>query len=404
VQAGRVNKLSVALVVVSGSTQQLTFAAIALFLPLIRQDLGLTFAQGGALAMASIGTYAVMQIPAGYLADRFGPRRVFIVGALGVNLLALAFSQLESYPLLLLTLAASGIFRAMVFAPGLLLMTAHFSSQRRATAMGLYVAGVYGSSTLLNALGPLLVEPLGWRRLFAIIATVAVVLVISYWNVGEADAPRPEVAVGLRDLRDVMRHRVLWLCGVIQFVRLSIAQAFIFWMPSYLVDEKNFTLAVAGLIVAFGNVMIAPSNLLGGYISDRLQRPLLLITVSLTTLFAAIIVLVNVTSALAVLLTVGLLAFFVQIYFGPLFEVPIRHLGTRVAGVSNGFSNFWANVGGFTFAYTLGAVRDATGSFAIGFYLLSALCLVGLAATAAVSRTPPAAGERAAPVPAQRLR
>jgi MFS transporter, ACS family, D-galactonate transporter len=404
VQTRQVNKLSAGLVVACGSTQQLTFAAIALFLPLIREDIGLSFAQGGTLAMASIGTYALMQIPAGYLADRFGPKRVFVVGALGVNLLALAFSLLESYPLLLVTLGASGIFRAMVFAPGLLLMTAHFSSQRRATAMGLYVAGVFGSATILNALGPVLVEPLGWRRLFAIIASVAVVLVVTYGKVGEADAPRPEVAVGLGDLRAVVRHPVLWLCGVIQFVRLSIAQAFIFWTPSYLVDEKGFTLAVAGLIVAFGTMMIAPSNLVGGYVSDRLQRPLLLITVALGTLFVAIIALVNVTGVVAVLLTVGVLAFFVQIYFGPLFEVPIRHLGTRVAGVSNGFSNFWANVGGFTFAYTLGAVRDATGSFAIGFYALAALCLVGLGATAAVGRIPPARGEEVEPVPAQRLR
>ncbi len=68
--------------------------------------------------------------------------------------------------------------------------------------------------------------------------------------------------------------------------------------------------------------------------------------------------------------------------------MPIRVLGDRVAGISSGFSNFCANLGGLTFAYTLGAVKDATGSFAAGFYSLAGMCVVGLVATFLISRLP----------------
>ena len=83
IRAGR--KLSIGLIVACQSTQAIAFGVIALFLPLIREDIDLTFSQAGMLAVASTLTYAVMQIPSGYLADRFGPRRLFVVGLLGTN-------------------------------------------------------------------------------------------------------------------------------------------------------------------------------------------------------------------------------------------------------------------------------------------------------------------------------
>ena len=67
--------LTVTLVVVCQGFNMLTVGGIALFLPLIREDLGMSFAQAGLLSAASTFTYALGQIPAGLLADRFGPKR-----------------------------------------------------------------------------------------------------------------------------------------------------------------------------------------------------------------------------------------------------------------------------------------------------------------------------------------
>ncbi len=61
----RAHRLAVALIVACQSTQALAFGGIALFLPLIRSDVGLTFAQAGTLASASTLVYAVMQVPSG---------------------------------------------------------------------------------------------------------------------------------------------------------------------------------------------------------------------------------------------------------------------------------------------------------------------------------------------------
>lgn len=378
--AGRRRSI-ITLVVVCQSTQGLIFGGLALFLPLIRSDLGLSFTQAGTLAAVTNLVYALMQVPSGYLADRFTPRRLFLVGLLGTNLLAAMFTVLTSYEMLLLNQALSGFFRALVFAPGLLLMTQQFPSGRRATAMGLYVAGGFSSNILLSSLGPLLVRPLGWQLLFVLFAAGGLLACALYSWVGAGDSPPANGSVRIRDLPALLRHPIMWLTGVIQFARLAVAQGFTFWLPTYLVVDRGQSLATAGLVAALGSAVTAPANFLGGYVSDRIGRPLLIIGGSLAGLTAGLALLTYVSGMVGVLAVVALVSVFVQVYFGPLFAVPLEVLGAERAGLISGFGNFCANLGSFAFVYALGAVKDATGSFRVGFLSLAALCLVALAAT-----------------------
>ena len=219
-----------------------------------------------------------MQIPSGYLADRVGPKRLFLLGLLGTSLLTFAFAQLHQYWLLVANQAATGFFRALVFAPGLVLIGALFPPNRRATAMGLYVAGGFSSNVVLNSLGPILVRPLGWRNLFEIFSLGGMIILFCYWRFGAGDPARTGAApLRVRDVFGLFRYRVTWLLGGIQYVRLAVAIGLAFWLPSFLVDDRGTSLEVAGLIVAVGAALTAPSNFLGGYLSDRLQRPLLTI-------------------------------------------------------------------------------------------------------------------------------
>lgn len=354
---------------------------IALFLPLIRAEIGLSFTQAGVLGAASTGVYALMQIPAGFLADRFGPKRLFLVGLIGTNLMTVTFAMLDSYLPLALNQAVSGFFRSLVFAPGLLLITAALRSDRGATAMGMYVAGGFTSNIVLNTVGPFVVEPLGWRTVFFIASSLSLVFVYLYWRVGD---PGPAVGNGrfrISELAELLRSRILWLAGVVQFVRLAVVQAFSFWLPTYLVVDKRLSLTTAGLVIALSGLATAPANIFGGLISDRLDRPLLVIGTSLSVLMVVTALLPSLTALPLVIAAVLVAAAFVQIYFGPLFQVAVQLLRTPAVGVTNGFSNFCANLGGLTFAYTLGAVKDATGSFDGGLYALSGLCVIGLAAT-----------------------
>ena len=67
--------VTVSLLILGQSFQGLIQGGLSLFAPKIQPELGLSYTQMGAFSYVATATYAVMQIPSGYLVDRFGPDR-----------------------------------------------------------------------------------------------------------------------------------------------------------------------------------------------------------------------------------------------------------------------------------------------------------------------------------------
>jgi nitrate/nitrite transporter NarK len=381
--------VSIALIVLCQSSQALVTGGIALFLPLIRHDLGLSFAQGGTLAAASTLTYALMQIPVGVLADRIDTKKMFLIGLLGVNILACGFAVIDSYGWLVANQAVSGILRSMAFAPGLILIGRQFPSTKQATAMGLFVAGGFSSSIVLNLVGPLLVGPLGWQGVFLVCAGLGLVTIVLYWLVGNSGTDAtPRTQPPLRELPKLIKHPVVVITAVIQFVRLAATHGVIMWLPSFMVVQKGYSIQTAGMLVALGAALTAPSNIMGGWIADKTGRPRAVVGVSLAVIAASLVGLVLADSLALLITVVAINSIVIQLYFGPLFAIPIQYLGRSVAGAISGFGNFWANLGGFTAVWALGGLKDATGTFTTGFLALAGLCVIGIGAVAVLRRIP----------------
>jgi len=377
--------LNSTLIVVAQSTQAIAIGAIALFLPLIRADLGLSFSQAGLLAAVATLSYAVMQIPAGIVADRVSPKLVFAIGILGANALAIAFALSPDFGMMLATQAVGGVFRAFMFIPGMILIARHFSRERRATALGLFVAGGFSSNILVNLVGPLLVGPLGWRGVILLSSVLGLVVLVAFWLLADdgPDRALPERVPS----RWVWATAAWWLLGVIQFTRLWIVSGFTFWLPAFLIEDRGFAIGAAGAVVALSSAITAPSNIGGGILSDRLGRPLLVIALCLGSMTVLLGIVGEVDNVPLLLTVIGLLSVVIQLYFGPLFAVPARIFGPHLAGLSSGFGNFCANLGGFASALLLGVLRDATGSFTPGFLALAAMALIGFLAVLALWRT-----------------
>ncbi|MFD0478314.1 nitrate/nitrite transporter [Nonomuraea thailandensis] len=200
----------------------------------------------------------------------------------------------------------------------------------------------------------------------------------------KADAKPPTWA----DAREILAHRAVWLSGFVQFVRLAVVTGMAFWLPSLLVEDKGFSLGMAGAVVAIGATVTAPSNFLGGWVADRLGRPLAVVGISLAMLAVTIFLIPFVDALPALIAVIAVNSIFLQLYFGPLFAVPLRYVGTANTGLVSGFGNFCANLGGVAFSYGLGAFKDATGSFDAGLWTLAGLCVAGLVATWLISRLP----------------
>ena len=379
---------TVGLVILSQAVHFLTFAGLALLMPLIRVDLGLSFAQAGVLSSAATTSYALSQIPAGFLSDRYGARRLFFAGLLGWSLLAFALAATFSYWVAVMILLAGGACRALLFAPGIALVSSWFPAERRASAIGLFIVGSFIGTIVLSLTAPALSGWLGWRAAFGFYALLGIATAAAF-GFFAAEKPRLEqaVRVSFHDVRGLFRHRVVWVCNALQFIRFSAATAFSFWLPSMLLADRGFTLESVGLVVALSAACAAAANPLGGYVSDRLRNPPLVIGGSLALLACTSALLVTVESTLALLVTVGLHSIFMTIYFGPLFSVPVAALGQRTAGLATGVGNLFANLGALLSAFVLGVVKDSTGAFASGFYGIAALCGAGALLSFVLART-----------------
>src|SRR5262249_26769995 len=192
--------------------------------------------------------------------------------------------------------------------------------------------------------------------------------------------------VGMLEVFQLFHYPIMWVCAGIQFIRFAVTTSFNFWLPSLLVSDRGLSLEAAGLITAMGALLTAAANPLGGYVSDRLRNPPLVIGASLAMLACTSGLVVVVDSVPLLVLVIAVNSVFLQFYFGPLFSVPLEVLGSRVAGMSAGFSNMFANLGALTFAYARGVVKDASGAFKWGFVATGAICIVGIGLAFVLSR------------------
>jgi DHA1 family inner membrane transport protein len=379
----------VGLIVLATSFQALAAGGFGLLLPDIRLDLDLSFTEAGSLAATATLVYALMQVPAGVLADRFGAHRLFAIGTIGTNGFVLLISAAGSYLVALVVLALSGFARALAFAPGLVATSSWFRPERRATAMGLFIAGGSLWTILFGILAPAALTVVDWRTVVAGFGAMGLVFGLAYarfGRTGERGQTRASSGPPTIGLGTLARSPVMWMAAFIQFSRLAVVQGVALWLPTFLIDERDLSLAFAGAVVAAMALATAPSNLAGGYLADRWARPFAVIGGALAVLAVALLLLASGTGLAGLVVAIVAIAVCQQLYFGPLFAAPVSVFGPRSAGVVSGVGNLFANLGAFAALLALGAIKDATGSLQGGFVALAVLCGFGVVGTWQLAR------------------
>ena len=135
---------------------------------------------------------------------------------------------------------------------------------------------------------------------------------------------------------------------------------------------------------------------MGGYVSDHLRNPPLVIGGTFAMLACACWMLGTVQSLPLLYVAIALAAIFLQFYFGAIFLVPVEVLGPRLAGTATGAGNLFANIGGFLTAYAFGAIKDHAGSFGLGYRGVAVICAAGVVLSFVLARVRARALERQA--------
>ena len=328
---------------------------ISIAAPSLMREFSLSETQLGELYSSFLLGYALLMIPGGWLADRFGPYRVLGTVAIltGVFTVLTANSFAPIFPLMLAVRFLLGCCTSPLY-PAAARMNANWMRpDQRAWVQGWIAAG----AGIGGALSPLVVTWVilraGWRWAFILTGTTTLVLAFA-WFARMSDSPG-QVLVGRSrpDWKRLLANRNLILLTASYAATCYFEYIFFFWIFYYLGEVRRAgasqsTLYTTALWIAW--MLLSP---VGGVASDRLVRrygnkggrravPLVCLPLSASLVYVAVGFSSISATGIALALAIGLAAATDGAYWASAIEV-----GGTDAGAAGGLMNTGGNVGGF---------------------------------------------------------
>ncbi len=361
--------------------------ALAIAMPQISRELGLNASQLGMLASAFFWTYALLQVPAGWLVDKFDVKWVLAGGfalwslATGLTGLAGGFAGLLALRLLL------GIGESVAYPAYSRIIATRFRPEQRGFPNALIDAFSKMGPALSTLVGGLVVAKYGWRSFFFVMGIGGMVWLIPWmlWRSDERhDKSTPAVPQALASFREILSRRESW--GTF-FGLLSLNYAWyflIFWFPPYLVMERGFSQERMAVLGSLPFWVMGASSMITGWWSDHLikngksatwvRKGFLcggLLGVAVLLLFANA---ADPTVALGVVILAGFSMGFAS---SNNWAITQTLAGPAAAGRWTGLQNGIGNFGGVLSPQLTGFVVDKTGSFYLAFLMTSLVLAVG---------------------------
>jgi MFS transporter, NNP family, nitrate/nitrite transporter len=346
----------------------------------IADDLRLGAAEKGLLVAVPILSGSLLRIPLGAASDRFGARRVGLLSLAFLFVPLLAGWRLgDSLPRLLavgLTLGTAGAS----FAIALPLASRWYPPERQGLVLGIAAAGNSGT-VLANLIAPRLAARYGWHDVLAL-ATIPLAVTLLAFALLAREAPGRPPARGRGAYVAVLRAADLWWYCLFYGVTFGGYVGLSGFLPLFLRDQYGTTAVTAGSLTALAAVVGSGVRPVGGWLADRLggARLLSVMLVGVALTYSVLGLLPPLGVAVPTLM-LGMAC--LGMGNGAVFQLVPQSFRERI-GVATGIVGALGGVGGFALPLLLGAMKQATGSFAFGFAALGVLAVVALVALRAV--------------------
>lgn len=361
-------------------------------LPEMQKALRLSGAESGSLASWNLAGYTVMALVGGFLASRFGARKVvttgMVVTAAGMLLTGFSGDLAGASAARFLT----GLGNGVVMAPSVMLMSSWFGTRQRGlasaiassgTGLGLVVAGPVVPRIIAATNGE------GWRVSWYFFAAVALFMAILTVTLGRdrpyrpphtgppEDAPRRVQKQPVRaDLREVLRSGYAWHLGLIYVLYGFAYLIYYTFFQKRLTADLGLSAGRAGTLFLVAGAASLVCGVFWGALSDRVGRGR-----ALAAIFAS-----EAVAACLFALRPGLAGLVISaVIFGSgVFSVPGLmgaacgdHFETRLAFASFGFVTVFIGVGQTLGPYVGGLLEDRSGTLSTAYLLSAGIFVVG---------------------------
>jgi MFS family permease len=359
--------------------------ALPIAAPLVQDDLGFSPSQLGLLFSAFFWSYALLQIPVGWLAERFGAQRVL---ALGLTLWASATMLVgfaHSFAVLLLLRLLLGIGESAGFPCVSKLLATVVPVGSLGTANGI-VGFAYNFAPAVGAYcGGLLMVQFGWRAAFWVFGALSLLWLLPWSRIRLPARNGGLLSQDGPDLRALLHQRSLWGTSLGHFASNYTFYFMLTWLPFYLVRERGFSTTAMATLTGSAYIVNALTALFAGWAIDRVSA-----RTGRTSLAYKSVMIAALLGAVVCMLCIGLgtppwalgAIFGFQILMGMsspgTFAISQILAGPSASGRWVGIQNAIANLAGIIAPALTGVLVEETHHFAAAFVCAALVSVLGL--------------------------
>jgi predicted MFS family arabinose efflux permease len=356
------------------------FQSVGAVSPLMITDLNVGYTELGTLIGAYLLPGVAVALPGGWLAGRFGDRRIVLAGLALMTLGGVVTGVAGSFGLALAGRLVAGSGAVLLNVVLAKMVTDWFAEGQLVTAMG-FLLGAWplGIALALVCLGSV-AEATSWQLVMhlAAFACVAALLLMRLFypsapTAAATTGPVSQSGLEPAELWPVIAAGVLWATYNAAFVIV------LGFAPEYFAGH-GYPVAMAGMLTSLVGWTIIPSLPLGGYLVERLAMPAATMAVCFVVLAAAIMALPVATAPALLLVLIG-------VVFGPpgglIMALPAQALAParRALGMGVYYTCYYAGMAALP--SLAGLSRDLTRLPAAPFAVAAVLMLASLLALGA---------------------
>ncbi|CAN7796299.1 MFS transporter [Caballeronia sp. LjRoot34] len=240
------------------------------------REFALTHVERGWLGSAVFWSYGLLQMPMGWLVDRYGVKWPYAICFVLWCLAAAATGLVTTLPALILVRLMIGAAEAVVVPATYRYLANNFPENQKGTALGIYSIGGKMGPALGAPIAAWLIITRSWKVMFIATGLVGLIWLIPWLAMLRNDFPsRAGLAAAKQraasvPLGNLLSSPVVWGGLINNFCYSYFAFYCMTWMPAYLVEQRGLSLNQSGLYTFFSFAGVAIVAALAGLAADRL--------------------------------------------------------------------------------------------------------------------------------------
>jgi ACS family D-galactonate transporter-like MFS transporter len=242
------------------------------------QEFGLTNIARGWLGSAVFWAYAVVQLPMGWLVDRYGVKWPYAICFTLWCIAAAATGMADTLTHLVLLRIAIGVTEAVVIPASYRYIANAFDESRKGMATGIFSLGGKMGPAIGASVAAWLIATYSWKAMFVVTGCVGLLWLLPWLLMVRNDFPSKEQLVVAKrraasvPLRNLLASPVVWGGLLMTFCYSYFVFYSATWMPAYLVEQRGLSLKESGFYTFLSFTCVAVVAVGAAWAADRLIK------------------------------------------------------------------------------------------------------------------------------------